>query len=358
MVIVGVDAHKRTHTCVAVDDRGRKLGEKTVPATSAGNASALKWALLEYGPELTWGIEDVRLVSRRLEKDLLSAGQRVVRVPPKLMARTRASARTRGKSDSIDATAVARAVLREPDLPVAQHDPVSREFGLLTERRETLVEQRTATINRVQWRIHELDPARSATLRRLIYVKNRQPVAAWLATQPGLVAELARDELDDIARLTVAINAMEKRIAACAGMHAKNLLAVPGCGDLTAAKAIAETANVTCFKSEAAFARYIGVAPVPHSSGATDGRVRMTRSGNRQLNAAVHRIAVSQVRMDGPGRAYYRKRLRAGDSSATALRTLKRRISRVVFSRLKADEADRQPQPDTIVNVDIADTSG
>src|SRR6476659_10592368 len=100
MVIVGVDAHKRTHTCVAVDGRGRKLGEKTVPATSAGHASALKWALLEYGPELTWGIEDVRSVSRRLEKDLLSAGQRVVRVPTKLMARTRASARTRGKSDS------------------------------------------------------------------------------------------------------------------------------------------------------------------------------------------------------------------------------------------------------------------
>ena len=267
------------------------------------------------------------------------------------MARTRASARTRGKSDSIDATAVARAVLREPDLPVAQHDPVSRELGLLTERRETLVEQRTATINRVQWRIHELDPARSSTLRPLIYVKNRQPVAAWLATQPGLVAELARDELDDIARLTAAINTMEKRIAACAGMHAKNLLAVPGCGDLTAAKVIAETANVTRFKSEAAFARYIGVAPLPHSSGVTDGRVRMTRSGNRQLNAAVHRIAVSQVRMDGPGRAYYHRRLQAGDSSATALRTLKRRISRVVFTRLKADEAERHPQSDTIVNV-------
>src|SRR6476646_9861628 len=173
MIIVGVDAHKRTHTCVAVDDRGRKLGEKTVPATSAGNASALKWALLEYGPELTWGIEDVRLVSRRLEKDLLSAGQRVVRVPTKLMARTRASARTRGKSDSIDATAVARAVLREPDLPVAQHDPVSRELGLLTERRETLVEQRTATINRVQWRIHELHPVRSNNLKPLIYAKHR-----------------------------------------------------------------------------------------------------------------------------------------------------------------------------------------
>ena len=117
MVVVGVDAHKRTHTCVAVDSSGRKLGEKTVPATTVGNASALRWALSTFGPELTWGIEDVRNVSRRLEQELVKAGQRVVRVPTTLMARTRASARTRGKSDSIDATAVARAVLREPDLP-------------------------------------------------------------------------------------------------------------------------------------------------------------------------------------------------------------------------------------------------
>src|SRR6478735_7359299 len=357
MVVVGVDAHKRTHTCVGVDGSGRKLGEKTVPATTVVNASALRWARSTFGPDLTWGIEDVRNVSRRLEQELVNAGQRVVRVPTKLMARTRASARTRGKSDSIDATAVARAVLREPDLPVVQHDPVSRELGLLTERRETLVEQRTATINRVQWRIHELDPARSATLRRLIYVKNRQPVAAWLATQPGLVAELARDELDDIARLTAAINAMGKRIAACVGTHAKNLLTVPGCGDLTAAKVIAETANVTRFKSEAAFARYIGVAPLPHSSGATDGHMRFTRSGNRQLNAAVHRIAVTQIRMGGPGRRYYDESRRARDSSPVAVRKLKRRISRVVSSRLKADEADRHSQSDTNVNVATADTS-
>jgi len=112
---------------------------------------------------------------------------------------------------------------------------------------------------------------------------------------------------------------------------------------LTAAKIVGETANASRFKSEAAFARYIGVAPLPHSSGATDGHLRMTRSGNRQLNAAIQRIAVTQVRMDGPGRAYYRKRRQAGDSSPAALRNLKRRVTRVVFGRLKADEADRPP---------------
>jgi transposase len=344
MVVIGIDAHKRTHTCVAVDSSGRKLGEKTVPATTVGNASALRWALATFGPELTWGIEDVRHVSRRLEQELVRAGQRVVRVPTRLMARTRASARTRGKSDSIDATAVARAVLREPDLPVAQHDSISRELELLTERRETLVEQRTATVNRVQWRIHELDPVRSGDLKPLMYAKHRDPVQAWLREEPGLVAELACDELDDIARLTETINALEKRIVDRVRMHGKHLLAIPGCGELTAAKIVAETAGVARFKSEAAYARYIGVAPLPHSSGSTDGRVRFTRSGNRQLNSALHRIALTQIRMKGPGRTYYDKRRAEGDSGPKALRNLKRRITRVVFSRLQADERARQKE--------------
>jgi transposase len=344
MVVIGVDAHKRTHTCVAVDSTGRKLGEKTVPATTVGNAAALRWALLNFGPELTWGVEDVRNVSRRLEQELVKAGQRVVRVPTRLMARTRASARTRGKSDSIDATAVARAVLREPDLPVAQHDSVSRELQLLTERRETLVDQRTATVNCVQWRIHELDPVRASKLKPLIHAKHRGPVMAWLREEPGLVAELACDELDDIARLTQTIKALQKRIAEQVRMHATHLLTISGCGELTAATIVGETANVARFKSEAAFARYIGVAPLPDSSGATEGRVRFTRSGNRQLNKAVHRIAVTQIRMNGPGRTYYDKRRAAGDSAPAALRNLKRRICRVVFSRLHADERDRHKE--------------
>ncbi len=263
------------------------------------------------------------------------------------MARTRAFARTRGKSDSIDATAVARAVLREPDLPVAQHDSVSRELQLLIERRETLVEQRTATVNRVQWRIHELDPVRSNKLKPLIYAKHRDPVAAWLAKQAGLVAELAFDELDDIARLTQLINALEKRIGERVRVHARHLLAVPGCAELTAAKIIAETANVTRFNSEAAFARYIGVAPLPHSSGSTDGRVRFTTV---RQPAAQHRGPSHRGHPNPPGRPgpkLLRQRRRAGDASPAAVRKLKRRISRVVFSRLKADEAERHSQSDT-----------
>src|SRR5688572_3715844 len=107
MVVIGVDAHKKTHTLVAVDDVGRKLGEHTVKATDEGHAHALRWARLNFGADVVWGLEDCRQVTTRLERDLLGAGQRVVRVPPKLTARTRRSARTPGKSDAIDALQVA-----------------------------------------------------------------------------------------------------------------------------------------------------------------------------------------------------------------------------------------------------------
>ena len=118
MVVLGTDAHKRTHTLVAADEAGAELGSMMVAATSEGHLKVLRWAA--RWESRRWTIEDCRHLSRRLEADLLAAGELVVRVPPKLMAGVRRSARTRGKSDPIDALAVARAALREPDLPMAQ----------------------------------------------------------------------------------------------------------------------------------------------------------------------------------------------------------------------------------------------
>ena len=342
MVVVGADVHKHTHTFVAVDEAGRKIGEKTLKAITAGHAEAVMWARERFGPDVIWAIEDCRHLSARLERDLFALGQKVVRVPPKLMAQTRASARTRGKSDPIDALAVARGFLREPDLPVASHDEVSRELKLLVDRREDLVAQRTATINRLLWRVHELDPEHAPKARSLNLAKHRGLLGDWLDTQPGIVAELARDELADITRLTKTINELATRIGRRVCEIAPVLVAMPGCGELTAAKLVGETAGVTRFKSEAAFARHAGVAPVPVWSGNTRGRVRMTRSGNRQLNAALHRIAVTQIRLSGLGQIYYRHRLTEGDSTTEALRCLKRRLARVVFGHLHTDHNNRQ----------------
>lgn len=336
MVVVGADVHKRTHTFVAVDEVGRQLGQKTVDATTDGHGRALRWARERFGTDLVWAIEDCRHLSARLERDLLTAGQSVVRVPPKMMAMIRASARTRGKSDPIDALAVARAFLREPGLPVASHDEASRELKLRVDRRETLVGQRTATINSLLWRVHELDPAMAPPKGSLDRVRHQQRLRAWLVTLTGVVAELALDELDDIIALTRRVNDLEKQIAVLVGQAAPALLTIPGCGHLTAAKLVGEAAGIDRFSHEAAFARHSGVAPIPVWSGNTAGRVRMTRTGNRQLNAALHRIAVTQIRLDGSlGKAYYAKKKSEGMSNREALRCLKRRLARTVFQTLK-----------------------
>ena len=338
MVVVGADVHKRTHTFVAVDEAGRELGHKTFDANTAGHQAAVRWARERFGAELLWAIEDCRHLSARLERDLLTAGQSVVREPPKMMAEQRRIARTRGKSDPIDAAAVARAALREPDLPVATHDETSRELKLLVDRRDDLVKHRTATINRLLWRVHEIDPAWAPKERSLNLVKHQQLLADRLAGVAGIVAELARDELADVVELTGRINQLERRIASLVEQAAPTLLAMPGVGVLTAAKLVGETAGVKRFKSEAAFARHAGIAPIPVWSGNTKGRVRLTRSGNRQLNAAIHRIAVTQIRLDGLGKTYYEKKKAEGMSTPEALRCLKRRLARVVFNHLTTDQ--------------------
>lgn len=338
VIVIGADVHKATHTFVAVDGVGRKLGEKIVKATTAGHESALRWARREFGEEVRWGVEDCRHLTARLERDMLAAGQEVVRVPPKLMAQTRASSRERGKSDPIDALAVARAVLREPDLPVAVHDESTRELKLLVDRRDDLIGERTRQINRLRWHLHELDPEFDVPVKALRSQSQRARIAQWLDGRVGLVEEIARDVLADIIAGSGKIDELEKRITTLVTDRYPNLLAVPGCGPLTAAKLAGETANVTRFRSEACFAMNAGVAPLPVWSGNTKGRVRMSRTGNRQLNAALHRIAVTQIRLDSLGRAYYRKRLDSGDSTVEALRCLKRRLARIVFHALHADQ--------------------
>jgi transposase len=337
MVIIGVDAHKQTHTLVAVDTVGRELAQMVIDAIPSGHAHGLRWATTAFGTDVTWAIEDVRHVSRGLETSLVNAGQRVVRVPTKLMARTRASARTRGKSDPIDALAIGRAVLREPHLPLAGQEGPSRDLKLLVDRRDDLVLQRTATMNRLVWHIHELDPARATKPSSWLAVQHREALLEWLCTQRGLIAELAADELTDVSYFSESINVLQKRLAKMVKAQHPNLLALPGCGPLSAAKISAETADVSRFRNEAAFARHAGVAPAPSWSGADGGRMRAGRSGNRQLNRALHKIAITQIRLGAPGRSYYQRRIDSGDNGPTALRCLKRKIARVVYRCLLAD---------------------
>lgn len=344
---IGVDSHKHTHTMCAVNSGGKKLGEKTVATTTKGNLAALTWARTEYGRELLWAVEDTRAMTHRLERDLINAGETVIRVPPHLMARQRRSNRQWGKSDPLDALATARASQREPGLPIARHHPGSRHVKLLIDRREDVVKYRTAVMQRLLWRCHEIDPENRFKPGELTRSTAQRALDSWLAAQSGLIAELAREELAEIMRATPVITALEKRIMVQVQEVAPSLLELYGCAALNAGRIIGETADVSRFRNEAAFARYAGLAPVPHWSGSTQGRMRSHRGGNRQLNGAIHQIAMIQIKKGGPAEAYYRRRRAERDLHRYALDGVKRRVARTVFNRLRADH--REPPYDVII---------
>src|SRR5215831_6921149 len=313
MVTIGVDLHKRTHTLVVADPAGRQLATKTVPATVAGHVDALRWA--KGWPERSWALEDCRHLSRRFEADLVRAGEAVVRVPPKLMAGVRRAARTRGKSDPIDALAVARVALLEG---------VAREVQLLLDHREDLVAERTRIQNRLRWHLHELEPGNEPAPRSLNRAWVLRALEARLAESPGVVARLASALVARCRQLTAEITELEAELALRTSELAPSLLALPGCGVLTAAKLIGEVAGIGRFRSRAAFAMYNGTAPIPAWSGNPD-RHRLNRSGNRQVNAALHRIAITQMRLPGRGRVYFFLLNEAGDTKKEAIRALRRR---------------------------------
>ena len=335
MVVLGADLHKRSHTVVVIDATGRQLAAKTIAATDVGHLELRRWAA--QWPERTWGLEDCRHLSRRLDAELVRAGESVVRVSPKLMGEARRSGREAGKSDPIDALAVARAVLREPDLPVASLDGPDREVRLLVDHREDLVGERTRHEQRLRWFLVELAVAEPAA-RSLGRPAVQATLNAALVDRTEPVARFARDLLARIVELSAAIRGLEHEIEVLVRVSAPSLVALPGCGALTAAKIIGEVAGISRFRSKEAFARHNGSAPVPVWSGNVV-RHRLNRGGNRQLNVALHRIAITQIRLAGPGKAYLVHRIASGDSRTEAIRALRRRLSDEVFRRLRADEA-------------------
>jgi transposase len=340
MVVIGVDAHKRSHTLVAVDEVGRKLAERTVGTTSEDHLKVVEWA--GQWPEARFAVEDCRHVTRRLERDLLSAGCAVVRVPTQLMAASRRSGREPGKSDPIDALAVAHAALREPDLAVAQLDGPTREVKILVDYRHNLVVQRTELINRLRWHLHEIDADWDPPARSLDRASNLNRISARLADLSGTVARLAAAIVERCHQLTVEIDVLEAEIKKLAERLAPTLIALPGCAALTAAKILGETAGILRFRSAAAYARHNGTAPLPVWS-SNRARHRLSRTGNRQLNAALHRIAMTQARCHPPARELMTRRKADGDGGLEALRILKRRLSDAVYQALRADVANRHP---------------
>jgi Transposase IS116/IS110/IS902 family len=169
-------------------------------------------------------------------------------------------------------------------------------------------------------------------------------IARRLARREQTVeVEIARELLARIGEITRRERALEVEIRDRARAYAPALFELPGCGGLTAAKLIAEIAGAERFRSDAQLARHAGCAPLEASSGARR-RHRFSRRGNRQLNSAVHRIAVTQARVSPEARAYLDRKRTEGKSTREALRCLKRQIVRRAFKLLRA-RVEEKPTP-------------
>lgn len=338
MITIGIDPHKRTHTAVAVSGVGQLLSEITIDADEAGQRDLLSWAHgLDGGDERRFALEDCRHVNGRLERFLIASGEQVLRVPPKLMAGARKSARTRGKSDAIDALAIARAALREEsELHLASHDPAARELKLLVDHRDGLVRERTVLASRLRWHLHDLEPGLEPPARALDRPGVRRGLSQRLARrEQGAQVRICRDLLARIGDLTRRERQLAAEIGEGVRDYAPELLEMPGVARLSAGKLIGEIAGIRRFKTDAQLAHFAGCAPIPASSGVTQ-RWRFDRHGNRQLNAAFYRIALTQARVHPGARAYLAKKRAEGKSSAEALRCLKRLLVRVVWTTLRA----------------------
>src|SRR5215213_2036373 len=336
MIVIGVDVHKQSLTAVAVDEAGRMLAEKRV---AAANQELLEWGS-GLGRERLWAIEDCRQLTRALERELIAVDEQLVRVPPKLMAPERRAGRQRGKSDPIDALAVARAALREPRLsrPRSDEQPF-RELKLLVDHRDDLVDERRRAQQRLRWHLHQLDPSFAVPAKALDRATHLDRVGRWLARRPAEVqVRVARELVVRCRSLTRTIVELDRELEQRTAQTAPALLELPGCGAITAAKLLAEIGPIGRFQSDAQLARHSGVAPLEASSGRVQ-RHRLDRGGNRQLNCALYRIAITQARYHPATRAYLERKQAEGKSRREAIRCLKRQLARVIFNTLKASPA-------------------
>jgi transposase len=345
MIVLGADMHKSSHTIAAVAaPTGELLGDKTIQVGDRGFAEALDWAR-ELGAERVWALEDCRHVSGAFERFLLVSGERVVRVATRLMAGERRGARDRGKSDRIDALAVARAALREglQRLPVAQLAGVELDIRLLVDHRERLVGMRTALYNDLLWHLHDLWPEQTFPGSALLSKKWSGRIGRRLArAEQTARVRIARDELRHLRELSHTVDALEAEIAQLVAQVAPQLLSEPGFGPLTAGKLIGEIAGAERFSSDAKLARAGGIAPIPVSSGNTN-RHRLDRGGNRQINTAIHRVAVTRARCHPETKAYLARKREEGKTNRDAIRCLKRHLARRTWHLL-------QPPPPDLTN--------
>jgi transposase len=335
-VMIGVDPHKGSHTAVAISAAEEPLGQLRVRACAAQAGRLLAWA--QAWPERTWAVEGAGGTGHLLAQQLLSAGERVLDVQPKLGARVRLlTAGDVNKNDPNDARSVAVAALRSAGVREARPDDHAAVLKIWSKRHRDLSRTRTQVACRLHAVLCELVPGGVA---RHITAGQAAKFLGPLVPPDAVAAarcELAAALIDDLRRIDGELRGTRNKLTAAVRACGTSLTEVFGVGPVIAAAIIGDVRDVARFPGRDHFASYNGTAPIEVSSGQRKVH-RLSRRGNRRINHAIHMAAVTQVsHRHSQGRAYYDKKLAEGKTPKEALRSLKRQVSDAVFARLQAD---------------------
>lgn len=335
-VVIGVDTHVATHTAAAVNAHtGGVLGELTVEANPDGYQRLIEFAD-QHSRLRMWALEGTGGHGAGLTRVLVDRGEAVI----ELDRPERAQRRRGAKSDSLDAVRAAREALSREKLGTPRSRGERQALAVLLAARRSAVDAATDA----QRQIFSLVVAAPEVLRcrlrdqhlpAMLQVASRLRLqSAWdveTATTASVLRELARRALDlgrEAARL-------EKAILEIVRSWHPELLQLKGVGPIVAATVLCAWSHPGRLRSEAAFARLAGVAPIPANSGQTQNRYRLDRSGDRQLNRALHVVVLSRLRHDPQTRAYAQRRIAEGKTPREVKRCLKRYVARDFFRLLE-----------------------
>jgi transposase len=336
-MFVGIDVHKHAHAAALIDERGGELDTLTVPNSPAGYRRLLCWLGEHDAAQAVVGVESPGSYGRQLVGALAAAGLEVLHVPAWRTHRER-HRQGPGKTDPGDALAIADVVRRKRrELGPALEPELVRALAMLELQRRRFVRDRTQAIQRLRSDWTQQDPVaeagvvrcdRQRELAKLKRIRFGDGLTDQIAAR--CIRELARD-IDD---LNQRITALDAEIAELLDQHDNPLADLHGAGTNLAASVIAHAGDVRRFRDQAAFARFCGAAPIPCGSGQTAGRHRLHRGGNRQLNAALYRIAIVQARHHPQARTYLARKTAEGKTPREARRALKRHLANVLYRRL------------------------
>lgn len=354
MLFVGIDVHKDTHTAVALSPFGEKVFEMTVGNEAKDFISLVEKTKVEaerVGLNPHFGLEDVHSWGERLSSFLVEERLPVVAVAPVLVDHRRSKMTHPEKSDSLDARGVAEVMIQRIDtLPVyklTEEAKKAKQIRELSLEREWLVKERARLKNQLHILLHRIHNSQYRTKFKDPFSK--KALRYWLRSLPKGTDDILEQRMKRAVRrlldLREEIQEIEEELTALMEQGGYTITTASGCGIVIAAELIGEIGDVSRFHSPGALAKYAGCAPKEHSSGKTI-RWRKTRSGNRRLNGAFHRMALSQISRSGndAARSYFRRKVSEGKTKAQALVCLRRQLVNVIWMMMKRRTEYHYPQ--------------